>query len=198
MSLSDNAHRLTEAHMALQDGRYAKVPALLDQLEQAIRGELHNGNAGGGGTALPVSVEALDLMRSMEGEGRDYMAELCPSFRGDLKAMVRFWATESISGEDHAFYEHVTLDWIDLIEGMVAPKKPRRKMPVPCPSCGDTYHGEERSIALTANCWDKDEKMLHPSFWDVSCGACGASWYGEELKWLTAALKASQTEGVEA
>lgn len=191
MSLSDNAHRLTEAHMTVQDGRYAKVPALLDQLENAVK----PGSAGGrsGGMSLPINVEAIDLLRSMDGEARDYMHELSPGWRGTLRDAIRFWAREDISGEDMAFYEHVTLDWCDLITGLLKPKKPRRKMPIPCPSCGVKFHGDERAYALTANCWDAEEDLMHPQFWDVSCSACGAAWFGDELRWLTAALKAADT-----
>lgn len=197
MSLADNATRLCDEHMTEQDGRYVKVPALLDQLENAVKTNAGRG-LGGGSNPLPINLDAIDLLRSMEGEARDYMAELSPSWRGTLRDAIRFWAREDITGEDTAFYEHVTLDWCDLITGLLKPKKPRRRMPVPCPSCGVKFHGDERAYALTANCWDAEEELMHPEFWDVSCSACGAAWVGDEIDWLRSALKAGDGGMVDA
>jgi hypothetical protein len=169
------------------------VPALLDQLE-ALDRSASGGRSGG--MSLPINVEAIDLMRCMEAEAREYMADLAPAFRGSLKEIILFWATEDISGEDMVFYEHVTLDWCDQIEALLMPKKPRRKLPRACPACNVLLYGEEgedRTYALSGWFWDDDENMVHPSQWDVSCAVCGAQWKGDELAWLRSAFEAGDT-----
>ncbi|KRE79960.1 hypothetical protein [Arthrobacter sp. Soil763] len=94
--------------------------------------------------------------------------------------------------EDWDEYLHgLATGWIADITALLHPVKPRRRLHRPCPACGAKYHGDDRLPALTLNCWDADEEMMHPSRWDASCEACGAEWTGDDVQWLAAALSAA-------
>lgn len=195
MSLNDNAYRLTRPHLTNISGTLAERPALLDELTSAAKPGNDGAAGGSSGAFVPVNVSAIALLQDIEREARDHHRELTGAATGKLADIIRTWAVDSINAEWYAFLERVTLGWIDRIENLLRPAKPRRKMMLPCPSCGQTFHGPERAVCLTVNCWGDDERMTHPAQWDVRCESCGAQWTGDTLKWLLAAL---QTEGANA
>ncbi|MGN6722765.1 MAG: DUF7341 domain-containing protein [Marmoricola sp.] len=188
MSLRDNCHRLCREHLTMGPKGPISVPALLDQLEAAVTANEHGSGGTSGGVALPIGEGALALLQDIEHGAREHQHELIPSFAGTLKAVIESWAVEDINAEWMAFLEHVTLDWIDAINAIVAPTKPPRKLTLPCPACSVLYH--EGKPALRVHCWDEDGGMLKIWQWTAECVGCGAGWPPEQMGWLVKAVHA--------
>lgn len=189
MTLRDNIHQLTSEHLTLADRKPVKVPALLDQLEGAVT-EKRAGAAGGNGTPIPVSADALALLQDIDREARDHQYEMVAhESRCSLRTLLGMWANGAVTTPEwEAFLEHVTLDWCDRISAMLSTAKPPRKIHRPCPACGVLYGGEERKPGLHLHCWDEDGGLAKPGDWRCECVHCGAAWDGDELGWLSRAV----------
>lgn len=193
-TLTQNVHELTRPHLpAGATLNTEPVPALLDQLRKAVHAEATGRQSTStDGTPLPLSAGAIDLQQEITKQAAIDLAEM----RGmriakpcRLEDIIQGLAP-AVDPDWHAYLERVTLEWVDGINNLVNPKKPRRKIHQPCPSCGVMFVGEERAPALTMNCWDAEEKMMHPSKWDAECAGCGATWVGDELEWLSLSIAA--------
>ena len=195
MSLADQIHRLTNEHMTMTDGRTAKVPSLLDQLDSATVDKTGR-PGGGGGSALPISDAAYSLRQDIDWAARNEQYQRTGSDIGTLAAIIRSWVSES-NPEMVAYLEHVTLDWIDQIAAIINPSKPPWRPAVPCPACGIIYDREGNGPGLRVHCWGEDEGMLAPGEWTAECVHCQASWTAENMPWLARVLDlASQTTTV--
>lgn len=195
MSLRANIQELTETHLKMgPTGKPVQAPSLLSELRAAVK----PGNDGGGGGAsssapIPINPDAVDLLSSITHEANvDYFEIHGVRYRGPLEGLLQ--THDRLNDEWGAYIEGVTLGWIDRINGLLRPTKPRRKLGVECPSCGQRFHGEGREVCLTADCWGPNEEMLHPAAWHVRCEGCGAVWVGDDLKWLIAALNTPSQE----
>ncbi|TQJ60493.1 hypothetical protein FBY30_2761 [Arthrobacter sp. SLBN-83] len=169
-------------------------PPLLTRLRDAAKPGNDGGKAGSSdsGKPIPIDATAIDLFCKIETRARKEWLHLRGFvYVGKLENLL--WDlisppfTELPEDWDLYLYDLAT-SWIDEILGLLNPTKPRRKLHSPCPACGVKYHGERRTPALTLNCWDENEDMVHPSKWDAACSACGAEWHGDEVQWLSRTL----------
>lgn len=191
MTLEDNIRTLTRPHTATRRGITGTQPPLITQLRTA----LHDRDGRGGGSAdtpLPFSEEAHDLLHAITSEAREYALEhvgrTYPTLETTIRALNAAHRTE-----DRDYLEGATQDWIDMIQVLLTPTKPRRRLEnTPCPACGQT-RTQDRATALTAALWDANEDMLPPAHWDIRCGACGAQWQGKDITWLLTALHTHDT-----
>lgn len=189
MSLRANIQELTETHLKMGPaGKPVQAPSLLSELRAAVKPS--PGGVGGSGAQaapIPINPDAVDLLSSITHEANvDYFEIHGTRYRGPLECLLQ--SHGELSTDWELYLEGVTLGWIDRINGMLRPSKPRYKLGVECPSCGQRFHGEGRAVCLTADCWGPNEEMLHPAAWHVQCEGCGATWVGDDLKWLVAAL----------
>lgn len=189
MSFAVHVHQLTQDH--LTNGEY-QAP-LLTRLRNASTPGSDGGKAGGdSGKPVPVNLSAVDLFCKIETAARnEYRLYRGFVYVGTLENLLRDltgtpW-TELPEDWDR-YLTGISSEWIDEITALLHPKKPRRRLHRPCPACGVKYHGPDRLPALTMNCWDEHEDMMHPSKWDASCAACGAEWHGDNVQWLSHAL----------
>jgi hypothetical protein len=162
----------------------------LSELREAVKPG-SDGCAGGtsGGTVIPINPSAVDLLAEISREAHvDYIELHGTRYRGPLEGLLQTHA--DLDGEWGAYLEGVLLGWVDKINDLLHPAKPRRKLNVECPACGQRFHGPERAVCLTADCWGPEEQMLQPAAWHVQCEGCGAEWAGDNLKWFLAALHA--------
>lgn len=190
-TLTQNVHELTRPHLpAGATLNTEPVPALLEQIEKATRPDRSGGaSAGSDEPKVPVDVGAISLLQDISTAARQDHYELFGHDTAPLAALIQAFAAVEYP-EWVAYLERITGEWCADITGYLNPTKPRRRLNLPCPSCGVHLHGADRKVALTLNCWGDDETMLHPSAWDANCAACGAAWEGEELRWLSSALAA--------
>lgn len=178
-------HRLTRDHY--RDG-HIRVSLLAELQGETMPGR----NSSSGPTdelKIPIAAGTIDLYRRISEKAYDDLWKwkrcLCA---GTLEDVIQCFGYAEPDNDE--YFENLLQSWVDSIENLLRPKKPRRKIHAPCPNCGTKYHGPEREPAVTANCWDEQENMLHPGLWDVACDACGASWSGDKLPFLTSALSA--------
>lgn len=193
-SLRLNIDRLTNDHVTTgHDGKPESRPPLLVELQGAV----HPGNDGSGSASasrpLPINADAVDLIQRIKHDAHvDHYEMRGFRFRGTVRELLMSYQVPvfaDLSAEWDDYLAHVTLDWVDAIDALVRPKKPRRKLSVPCPHCEQQFFGEERAVCLTANCWGEGEKWLPASKWDVRCGGCEAEWVGEDaVKWFLKAI----------
>jgi len=189
MSLAQHIHTLTRPH--LPDG--AKIgdnqrPALLTELRAAVYPGSDGGGGTNGGRPTPINADAVDLLTQIQHDARvDYVEIHGERFRGPVEALLQ--SHGDLTDEWDAYLERVTLEWIDAIETLLRPAKPRRKLGIECPSCEQRFHGPDRATCLTANCWGPEEEVLHPAQWHVRCEGCGAEWSGDTLRWFVAAVQ---------
>lgn len=185
-TLGENIHLLTSPHF--------HDSAIRPSLLQELRGEAMPGQTAGAGTGsdepkIPIAVGTIDLMMAIEKEARaELLAWKNFTIAGDLEHTIH--AYEHADGDWALWFERITHKWVQQIDSLLHPVKPRKKLMHPCPACGIKLHGDERKPVLTLNCWDADETMMHPSKWDAECEACGATWVGDELTWLRNSLAA--------
>ena len=190
MTLASHINDLTRPHIPPGSIGGERVPSLLDQLRAAVKPTHKPGGDGSGGAPVPINPAAVDLLAHITKEARSELYEM----RG---ISIASRAIEDIiqglepakDDEWDAYLERATLEWRDRIHSLLHPRKPRRKIFLPCPSCGEKFHGEEREVCVTVNCWGDDEAMLPQEEWDARCGNCEAEWAGKEaMVWFLAAI----------
>lgn len=188
-SFAVHVHQLTQHHITAGQTQ----PPLLTRLRDATTPGSDGGKSGGdGGNPVPVNLSAVDLFCKIEMKARtEYRHYRNIPYVGTLENLLRdFLGTPWLElPEDWDQYlAGIASEWIDEIDGLLHPKKPRRRLHRPCPACGVKYHGPDREPTLTVNAWDEDEELMHPSKWDAACGACGAEWHGDGVRWLSLTL----------
>lgn len=197
MSLADHVHQLAREHLrTAPDGRAHKVPALLDELRNAVTPGRNSSGGGASGPPIPIDPDALDLLREIETEARrDYQEITEGVWQASLEELLQRLGTLDLTPEWDNYLRHTTSDWIDKINAMLWPVKPRRKLVGKvCPSCGWATYGEERKTCLSLGCWDDTGAMRAIGTWDIACASCEAEWVGDQVSWL---LRALDTPGVE-
>lgn len=198
MTLKDACHQLANEHMKMgPDGRAHKVPALLDELRRAVTpGNSGSGCGGASGPPIPINPEAVDMLTSMEAEGKeDYRIMTGERWTGNLVDLLRHLPTLDLTPDWDKYLTRATTDWINTITAFLWPVKPRRKLTgATCPSCGFAYYGEERKVALSLGCWDDAGELAHPGRWDIECAGCEAGWTGDRVTYLLRALNTTKDE----
>jgi hypothetical protein len=190
MSLRENVHRLTREHLTTgPDGKPASRPALLVELQGAVHPSKAASKNGVAGRPLPINADAVDLIQLIKHDAHVDHYELRGfRFRGAISDLLNSYLLPvyvDLSAEWELYLAQVTLDWIDAVDALVRPRKPRRKLSVPCPHCGEQFYGEDRAVCVTANCWGEGEEWLPAGQWDVRCENCGAEWKGDEaMRWF--------------
>lgn len=184
-----HVHQLVSIHLS---GGVPQLP-LLTRLRQATTPGSDGGKSGNdGGAPIPINPNAVDLFCKIETQARREWLHLRGFvYVGKLEHLLWDMVSPPYEElpEDWDEYLHMKAsEWIDDIMGLLHPAKPRRKLHRPCPACGVKYYGTDREPALTVNCWDEREDLMHPSKWDAACGACGAEWHGDDVQWLARAL----------
>lgn len=191
MSLADHVHQLCREHLRTgPDGKPHKVPALLDELRGAVTPGRNSSGGGASGPPIPIDPDAMDLLAEIEADAkRDYLDMTGVRWTKDVEALLPWVAGLDLTPEWHAYYERVTLQWLDKINTLLWPTKPRRKLTgKACPSCGQATYGEERKVALSLGCWDSEGNMRAVGSWDIECAGCQAHWSGDQVSWLLTAL----------
>lgn len=196
MSLSDNIHQLVNEHLKLgPTGKPHMIPSLLTELREAVTPGNSGAAGGASGPPIPINAEAVDLLAKIEADLKaDYWEMLAVAWPGKLDGLLSAIGHQA-TGEWEAYFEHVTLDWVDKITTFLWPIKPRRKLfGKTCPACGLALHGEERAVCLTLGCWDSTGELAKIGAWNISCEGCGAHWAGDEVTWLLRALDTPEPE----
>lgn len=162
-------------------GKIVTAKPLLTQLSEADR---DGGTSTTSERPIPANVNAIALMQDLLREAEEHQYEMTGNDNGSLWTIIATW--ETITNTEWANYlEHVTLDWIDRINAIIQPTRPRRPLMQPCSACGEKYApGEDgkRIPAITAWVWDSlGERVSKIDHWDVNCSACGAQWHGKEV-----------------
>lgn len=191
MSLADQIHQLAREHLRTgPDGKAHKVPALLVELRNAVTPGRNSSGGGASGPPIPIDPDAMDLLAEIEADAkRDYLDMTGVRWTKDVEALLPWVAGLDLTPEWHAYYERVTLEWLDRINTLLWPVKPRRKLTgKTCPSCGQATYGEERKVALSLGCWDSEGNMRAIGSWDIECAGCEAHWSGDQVSWLLRAL----------
>lgn len=184
------AQQLTEPHLKMIGTRIGKVPALLQELNEAISGSTDTGT-GGSSTKqrILINSQALELMTSIEQTIKSGYADRYGQPAPTLITCINLigqgehppdWTTWFTQEFNHAK---------EQIETMLRPKKLRRLDGITCPSCEQKVFGPERETCLYADCWQTNEHLLPISEWTVHCKSCNTNWKGHaEMKWLLVAL----------
>jgi hypothetical protein len=199
MSLRDNVFQLCSSHLKTgPDNKPHKVPALLDELRAAVTPGRNSSGGGASGPPIPIDPDALDLLREIETEARrDYVEMTGERWPVELAGLLMAVAILDLTPEWHAYLERVTLEYVDKINALLWPVKPRRKLVGKvCPSCGWATYGEERKTCLSLGCWDSEGGMKKIGDWDIECASCEAGWAGEQVGWLLRALDTKEDGGV--
>jgi len=197
VSLTDHIHQLCREHLKTgPDGKAHKVPALLDDLRTAVTPGNSMSGGGASGPPIPINAEAVDLLHEIEvGIKSDYHEMTGVHWTKDGRALLQWVTNLDLTPEWDNYLTHVTSDWIDRINNMLWPVKPRRKLTgKTCPSCGQAYYGEERKVALSLGCWDVDGNLAKIGEWDIACAGCDAGWSGDQVSWLLKALDTPEKE----
>ena len=191
MTLADHVHQLCREHLKTgPDGKAHKVPALLDELRNAVTPGNSMSGGGASGPPIPINPDAMDLLAEIEATAkRDYQEMAGVRWTKNVDALLPWIAGLDLTPEWRAYLERVSLEWIDRITALLWPTKPRRKLTgKTCPSCGQTTYGEDRKVALSLGCWDDVGNMRAIGTWDIECAGCEAHWTGEQVTWLLRAL----------
>jgi hypothetical protein len=189
MGLNDHIHILTSEHMTLTDaGEYVKAAPLLAELRAASGSSLGAQGGGSGGGGLIVNSKAVKLENEIKAQVLSEHFEMTGhEYRGNFIELLRAWSVAA-SSEWRPYLEGITLEWIDKIRELLAAKRPPWRPSIPCPACGQRFHGAEREPCLAVYHWDNDADMMAPpAKWIAECEGCGAEWNGANLKWLRAA-----------
>lgn len=195
MTLAVNINRLAREHLELDaDQKPMRMPALFHELDAAVTPGNSGTKGGKAGAPIPINPTAIDLMVSIKRQAHaDHYEMRGWRFGGTVTDLLLSYTIPVYSvmpdAEWESYLEHVTLDWCDRIDALVRPRKPRRKLGVPCPRCNQQFHGEERELCLTVNCWGDDEQMLPQGSWDARCESCGTEWRGyDAMTWFLASI----------
>ena len=191
MSLADQIHQLAREHLRTgPDGKAHKVPALLVELRNAVTPGRNSSGGGASGPPIPIDPDAMDLLAEIEADAkRDYLDMTGVRWTKTVDALLPWIGGLDLTPEWHAYYERVTLEWLDRINTLLWPVKPRRKLTgKTCPSCGQATYGEDRKVALSLGCWDSEGNMRSIGSWDIECAGCEAHWSGDQVSWLLRAL----------
>lgn len=197
MTLRDSVHQLTSDHLKTgPDGKAHKVPALLEELRNAVTPGNSMSGGGASGPPIPINADALDLLREIETSAKtDYYEMTGVAWTKDVIALLPWMVSLDLKPEWSAYLERVTLEWIDRINALLWPVKPRRKLVGKvCPSCGWATYGEERKTCLSLGCWDTEGAMKKVGDWDIECASCEAGWTGEQMIFLLRALDTHEEE----
>ena len=162
MSLADSIHQLSREHLKTgPDGKAHKVPALLDELRNAVTPGNSMSGGGASGPPIPINAEAVDMLAQIEADMKANWHEMTGTrWTGNLIELLRTLTLMSAAAEWHAYLEGVTLEYIGQITAFLWPVKPRRKLTgKTCPSCSQAFYGEERKVALSLGCWDMDGNL---------------------------------------
>lgn len=193
MSFSDNAHQLAREHLRTgPDGKPHKVPALLDELRNAVTPGRNSSGGGAAGPPIPIDPDALDLLNEIEAQAKtDYHEMTGVRWTKGVDSLLLWVTGLDLTPEWDSYLDRVTMEWLDSINALLWPVKPRRKLTgKTCPSCGQATYGEERKVALSLGCWDAEGGMRPIGLWDIACAGCEAAWVGEQVAWLLKALDA--------
>jgi hypothetical protein len=191
MTLKDSIYQLTSAHLRTgPDNKPHKVPALLDELRAAVIPGNSMSGGGASGAPSPINVSALDLLGEIESETRrDYYEITNTGWQSTLEELLQAYAGMDLTPEWSAYLERVMLEYVDKINALLWPVKPRRKLVGKvCPSCGWATYGDERKTCLSLGCWDSEGNMRKIGDWDIECASCEAGWAGDQVSWLLRAL----------
>lgn len=197
MSLKDHVHQLAREHLrTAPDGKAHKVPALLDELRNAVTPGSSMSGGGASGPPIPINPDALDLLREIESAAKsDYYEMTGVHWTKTVDALLPWIVGLDLTPEWDNYLWHVTSDWIDRIDTLLWPVKPRRKLVGKvCPSCGWATYGEERKTCLSLGCWDSEGAMKKIGEWDIECASCEAGWTGEQMIFLLRALDTHENE----
>jgi hypothetical protein len=197
MTLKDSVHQLSRPHLRTgPDNRPHKVPALLDELRAAVTPGNSMSGGGASGAPSPINVSALDLLGEIESETRrDYYEITDTGWQSTLEDLLQRYAGMDLTPEWAAYLERVTLEYVDKINALLWPVKPRRKLVGKvCPSCGWATYGDERKVCLSLGCWDSEGNMRKIGDWDIECAGCEAGWAGDQVSWLLRALDTSAVQ----
>lgn len=193
MSLRDNVHQLCRPHLKTgPDNKPHKVPALLEDLRRAVTPGNSMSGGGASGAPSPINVTALDLLCEIESESRkDYFEMTDAPWQSTLEELLQHVATLDLTAEWDAYLARVTLEYVDKIDALLWPIKPRRKLVgIDCPSCGFATYGEDRKTCLSLGCWDAEGGARKIGDWDIECASCEAGWSGEQIGFLLKSLDA--------
>jgi len=197
MGLTDNIHQLSREHMRTgPDGKAHMVPALLEELRNAVTPGNSMSGGGASGAPSPINVSALDLLGEIETAAKtDYYEMTGIRWTKSLERLLPWIAGLDLTAEWDNYLSHVTQDWVDKINALLWPVKPRRKLVGKvCPSCGWATYGEERKTCLSLGCWDSEGAMKKIGDWDIECASCEAGWTGEQMIFLLRALDTHEAE----
>lgn len=195
MTLQDSVHQLCRPHLRTgPDGKPHKVPALLDELRNAVTPGRNSSGGGASGPPIPIDPDAMDLLAEIEADAkRDYQDMTGVRWTKTLEALLPWMVSLDLTPEWAAYLERVTLEWVDKINAHLWPTKPRRKLTgLRCPSCGETNYGEERKVCLSLGCWDDTGNFRPIGDWDIECAGCQAGWSGDRVTWLLRALDTNE------
>lgn len=190
MTLRSLAQELTEPHLKSINGRIGKVPALLSELREAVSGSSDTGGSGSSSKArILVNATALDLLNKITNTVRTAYSDRYGQSAPILDTCIDLIGKSEHNGDWEKWFTVLFEGIKTEIETMLRPKKLRRLDGLPCPSCSQTVHGEERETCLYLDCYiNEDKELKHIQEWSVQCVACQAEWGGQELKWLLVAL----------
>lgn len=185
MTLKDNVHVLTRAHLTTSDdGGLIHAPALLAELRAACTSDLAVGRGNGGGAGMVVNSLAVKIEKDIKEEALNEHFEMNGNeYQGRIVDLIQSWA--DLGGDWEPYLAKITLEWIDAIRGMLEAKRPPWRPSMPCPACSQRFHGAEREPCIAVYYWDdENETIATPSAWIAKCDGCGAEWNGDNLKWL--------------
>lgn len=180
--------RIYEHEQLLEGGT---VPGLIQQVRTAIT--VSGDRAGGGGKPVPMNMPAFSLLDRIS---RELVTEMLAWHVAPAKVRDRImiegglwaWSKLMATGEDHtARALDITRGWITSIEALFEPIR-ETELIGPCPACG--YEKCTKEI-------DGDECVVSTLVAvgaTVTCQYCTASWAGEQLHYLHAALAATPQE----
>lgn len=198
MSLKDNIHQLVNEHMTrADDGSFHQTPPLLAELRAACGSNMGAQGGGTGGAGMIVNHKAVKLENDIKAEALANQYEMTSlEYQGGLVELLRAWSIATAT-EWQPYLEGITNQWVSDIRDLLVSKRPPWRPSIPCPACGQRFHGPERDQCLAIHYWDDDtETVAPPNKWTANCDGCKAEWTGDELKWLRAVALNTPTTDV--
>lgn len=187
--LNSNIHQLLNEHI-VQDGigGYTPNDPLIEQLAKAVTPDMGGGQSSSGGAKIPVNATAVALQQDIQREAREDYAAMYFKTPPSLEAILTDWANADLAPEWSAYLERRTGEWCTKINKLLSPLKPYHPSR-PCPSCGDRYHGPDRNPTLSVHWLNQAGDTAHPQEWTMDCGACKATWDGDNLGAIALAMQ---------